>query len=152
MFNADNINYAGLDPTQGTPVKILHTMLLSIIKYIWHLVNLTWTDADRALFAIWLQSTDLDGLIVPPLHATYVIQYWNNLIGKHFKTLMRIMAFHVHDLVSEKEFTLIKAIGALGSLLWVHEIEDMDAYLMSCYLFYTKSLDILDMIILIVRY
>lgn len=130
------INYAGLDPTQDTPVEILHTILLGIIKYVWHLVNLTWTDADHALFAIRLQSTDLDGLTVPPLRAGYMIQYRNNLIGKHFKTLMQIMAFHVHGLVSAKEFALIKAVGALGSLLWVHEIEDMDAYLVSHHIYY----------------
>jgi ABC-type sulfate transport system permease component len=65
-----------------------------------------------------------------------MIQYRNNLIGKHFKTLMQIMAFHVHDLVSAKEFALIKAVGALGSLLWVHEIEDMNSYLVSHYIYH----------------
>lgn len=121
----------GLDPTQDTPVEILHTILLGIIKYIWHLVNLSWSDADRAQFAIRLQSSDLDGLSVPPLRASYIIQYRNNLIGKHFKTLMQVMPFHVHNLVSPAEFDLIKAAGALGAHLWVHEIKDMDAYLVS---------------------
>lgn len=120
---------SGLDPTQDTPVEILHTILLGIMKYVWHLINITWSDADRALFAIRLQSTDLDGLTVPPLRAAYMIQYRNNLIGKHFKTLMQTMAFHVHDIVSPEEFALIKATGALGALLWVHEIKNMTEYL-----------------------
>jgi len=57
------------------------------------------------------------------------MQYRNGLIGKHFKTLMQTMVLHVHDLVSDEQFTLIKAIGLLGALLWVPEIEDMDGYL-----------------------
>ncbi|KAF8874151.1 hypothetical protein CPB84DRAFT_1690343 [Gymnopilus junonius] len=123
------LSIAGLDPTRDTPVEILHTILLGIVKYVWHLINVSWTDANRATFAIRLQSTDLDGLTVPPLRADYMIQYRNNLIGKHFKTLMQMIAFHVHDLITPAEFTLIKAVGALGAVLWVHEIEDMDEYL-----------------------
>lgn len=123
------ILYKGLDPSQDTPVEILHTILLGIIKYVWHILHTSWSETQRDLFAIRLQSTDLDGLTVPPLRAAYMMQYRNGLIGKHFKTLMQTMAFHVHDLVTGAEFTLVKAVGALGAVLWVHEIEDMDQYL-----------------------
>lgn len=57
------------------------------------------------------------------------MQYKNGLIGKHFKTLMQTMVFHVHDIVSSDQFQLIKAIGSLGALLWVPEINGMDQYL-----------------------
>jgi hypothetical protein len=57
------------------------------------------------------------------------MQYRNGLIGKHFKTLMQTMVFHVHDLVNVEQFTLIKAIGSLGALLWVPEISEMKSYL-----------------------
>ncbi|KAJ3509005.1 hypothetical protein NLJ89_g5450 [Agrocybe chaxingu] len=123
------LDIPGLDPTQDTPVEILHTILLGIVKYVWHMVNVSWTDADRAIFAIRLQATDLDGLTVPPLRAAYMIQYRNGLIGKHFKTLMQTMAFHLHGIISPAQFELVKAVGALGSVLWVHEIDDMKQYL-----------------------
>ena len=58
-----------------------------------------------------------------------MIQYRNGLIGKHFKTLMQTMVFHVHGIVSDKQFTLIKAMGSLGALLWDPQIENMDEYL-----------------------
>ena len=90
---------------------------------------MSWKEPQQNLFVIRLQSTDLDGLSVPPIRAAYIMQYRNGLIGKHFKTLMQTMVFHVHDLVSDEQFMLIKAIGLLGALLWVPEIEDMDGYL-----------------------
>ncbi|KIK50367.1 hypothetical protein GYMLUDRAFT_78518 [Collybiopsis luxurians FD-317 M1] len=94
-----------LDPTQDTPVEILHTILLGIVKYVWHLFHTSLTDAQKSLF------------------------YNNNLIGKHFKTLMQTMAFHVHSLVTLDHFNLIQSVDELGAMLWVHEISNMDMYL-----------------------
>ncbi|KAJ6623002.1 hypothetical protein B0H10DRAFT_1944299 [Mycena sp. CBHHK59/15] len=119
----------GLDPNRDTPVEILHTILLGIIKYVWYILHSGWSDAQRDLFVIRLQSTDIDGLTIPPICSAYMMQYRNDLIGKHFKTLMQTMVFHMHDLVSPELFTLVKAVSALGSLLWVHEIDDMDQYI-----------------------
>ncbi|KAF4584014.1 hypothetical protein EYR40_002512 [Pleurotus pulmonarius] len=123
------LNVAGLDPTQDTPVEILHTILLGSIKYVWYNLHTSWTDSQRNLFVIRLQSTDLGGMHVPPIQAAYLMQYRNNLIGKHFKTLMQTLVFHMHDLVTPEQFALVNAVGALGALLWVHEIDDMDLYL-----------------------
>ncbi|KAJ7798009.1 hypothetical protein B0H14DRAFT_3546391 [Mycena olivaceomarginata] len=119
-----------LDPSQDTPVELLHTILLGVIKYIWHHLNTNqWSNEDRHLLAIRLQSTDLTGLTVPPVRAGYMIQYKNNLIGKHFKTLMQILAFHVHGISTPEQFALIKAAGDLGARLWIPEIDNMDEYL-----------------------
>jgi hypothetical protein len=107
----------------------LHTILLGIVKYLWHNLHTSWSEAQQNLFVIHLQSTDIDGLCVPPIHASYMMQYCNGLIGKHFKTLMQTIIFHVHGIVGPDQFTLIKAIGSLGALLWIPEIEDMDSYL-----------------------
>ena len=121
--------YLGLDPSQDTPVEILHTILLGIVKYVWLGLHTSSDEAQQNLFMICLQSTDIDGLSVPPICAPYMMQYRNGLIGKHFKTLMQTMVFHVHEIVSADQFTLIKAIGSLGALLWVDEIGNMNSYL-----------------------
>ncbi|KAJ6624719.1 hypothetical protein B0H10DRAFT_2162124 [Mycena sp. CBHHK59/15] len=118
----------GLDPNRDTPVEILHTILLGIIKYVWSMLHTSWSPAQQDLFVIRLQSTDIDGLTVPPICAPYMMQYRNGLIGKHFKTLMQTMVFHMHGLVSPELFRLVKAVYALGSVLWVHEIDDMKQY------------------------
>ncbi|KAF7362700.1 hypothetical protein MVEN_00619300 [Mycena venus] len=122
------LDIAGLDPNRDTPVEILHTILLGIIKYVWYMLHSGWSEAQRNLFVIRLQSTDISGLTIPPIRAAYMMQYRNGLIGKHFKTLMQTMLFHVHDLVSPELFTLVKTVSELGPLLWVHEIDNMTQY------------------------
>ncbi|KAK7461424.1 hypothetical protein VKT23_008602 [Stygiomarasmius scandens] len=124
------LDIAGLSPNQDTPVEILHTILLGIVKYTWHMFHSKLSnDTQRRLFVSRLQSTDTDGLTIPPLRAAYMMQYRNGLIGKHFKALMQTMVFHVHDLVTPAGFEVIKAVGELGAMLWVPEINDMDQYI-----------------------
>ncbi|KAJ7351946.1 hypothetical protein DFH08DRAFT_913107 [Mycena albidolilacea] len=124
------LDIVGLDSSQDTPVELLHTILLGVMKYIWHLLNTSqWSDTDHHLFAIRLQTADLSGLTVPPLCAGYMIQYKNNLIGKHFKTLMQTLAFHIHSICTPEQFALVKAAGELGALLWAPEIDVMEDYL-----------------------
>jgi hypothetical protein len=72
---------------------------------------------------------DTSGLSIPCICAPYMMQYRNGLIGKHFKTLMQMMIFHLHGLVTPEKFTLVKAVGFFGALLWIPEIENMDSYL-----------------------
>ncbi|KAJ3806011.1 hypothetical protein F5876DRAFT_91250 [Lentinula aff. lateritia] len=95
----------------------------------------------KNLFVVRLQSTDLDGLTVPPLRAAYMMQYNNNLIGKHFKTLMQTMSFHVHDMVSPAQFQLIQSVGELGAMLWIHEINNMESYLKDLEIVIGNTLD-----------
>ncbi|KAJ7189318.1 hypothetical protein GGX14DRAFT_580795 [Mycena pura] len=124
------LDITGLDPSQDTPVELLHTILLGVMKYIWHILNTTqWSDSDRHLLAIRLQSTDLSGLTVPPIRASYMMQYRNNLIGKHFKTLMQVLAFHVHGMTTPEQYTLIGTAGDLGARLWMPEIDDMTMHI-----------------------
>ncbi|KAJ7760291.1 hypothetical protein DFH07DRAFT_867863 [Mycena maculata] len=131
------LDIAGLDPSQDTPLELLHTILLAlllgVIKYIWHHMNTEkWSDTDRHLLAIRLQSTDITGLTIPPIRAAYMIQYKNNLIGKHFKTVMQIL------------FALIKAAAELCARPSVPEIDDMDDYLAQVEIAVANLLDAFD--------
>ncbi|KAJ6579839.1 hypothetical protein B0H10DRAFT_2341995, partial [Mycena sp. CBHHK59/15] len=47
----------------------------------------------------------------------------------HFKTLMQTMLFHVQDIVTPDQFTLVRALGQLGPVLWIPVIDDMKTYL-----------------------
>ncbi|KAL1699940.1 hypothetical protein EV121DRAFT_283734 [Schizophyllum commune] len=128
------LSISGLDPSQDTPVEILHTILLGVVKYAWYILHTSWSEDERNLFAARLQCTDIDGLSIAPIRAFHLTQYRNNLIGKDFKMLMQTTPFHVHGISEATEkhpdrFTLVKAVGELGAALWVHEIKDMEMYL-----------------------
>ncbi|KAL1757677.1 hypothetical protein FB107DRAFT_289061 [Schizophyllum commune] len=145
------LDIAGLDPSQDTPVEILHTILLGVVKYVWYILHTSWSEEERQLFTIRLQSTDIDGLSIPSIRAGYMMQYRNNLIGKDFKTIMQTSPFHVHGMseASDKHpdrFTLLKAVGELGAVLWMHTIDDMDQFCHDVEILTGNVLDAFDVV------
>ena len=130
----DNRDYSiGYDPHEDTPIELLHTILLGIVKYVWHDTHTAWKDAEKALFSVRLQSTDVRALSIPPIRATYIMNYANSLVGRQLKALLQSATFHVHDLVSPLRFSLWKAIGELSALFWYPEITDLKQYLVQSY-------------------
>ncbi|KAI0364661.1 hypothetical protein BV20DRAFT_955717, partial [Pilatotrama ljubarskyi] len=118
-----------LDVHRDTPVELLHTYLLGVEKYTWYHLHQAWTDAQSNSFAVRLQASSLDGLTLPALRATWILQHPNNLIGKHLKALQQLTVFHLDaTLCDDLSFELAKATGELGAMLWFHEIEDLEEY------------------------
>jgi hypothetical protein len=124
-------SFEGIDPHRDTPGEMLHTWLLGHKKYVWHLTSKDWNAEKENIFSTRLQSSSLHGLTITPPRASYIVQYKNSLIGKHFKVLQQLAIFHLHDLCSPELFDLWKATGELGAFLWMPEIWDMKSYLVS---------------------
>ncbi|KAH6868945.1 hypothetical protein BKA70DRAFT_1491597 [Coprinopsis sp. MPI-PUGE-AT-0042] len=132
----------GINPHADTPVETLHTWLLGNNKYVWHDTTHKWSDAQEAKFAIRLQASTLGGLTTPPPRATYLVRYKNSLIGKHFKILQQLAVFHLHDLCSDDLFSLWKATGELGAMLWIPKIENLEEYLSDLQILVDNVLDL----------
>ncbi|KAF8906087.1 hypothetical protein CPB85DRAFT_1181307, partial [Mucidula mucida] len=119
----------GFNPTHDTPVEILHTILLGIVKYIWHSSHTSFSAAQMKVYAIQLQSTNTDALSIHTIRLSYIMQYAGSLIQRQFKTLVQTSIFHIRDLVTDKQFAIWRAVGELSALLWVPVIHDFKEYI-----------------------
>ncbi|KAF9219013.1 hypothetical protein BS17DRAFT_798351 [Gyrodon lividus] len=119
----DTINLLlGMDIHMDTPTEILHTVLLGVVKYFW----------GQTVFLLEkAKLLERDGLKAPYLNAEYICHYKGSLIGKHFKSLARVMPFLVHDLVPRSILDGWTAIGKLVVLIWHTTISDMKSYLVN---------------------
>ncbi|KAG6823874.1 hypothetical protein H0H92_008790 [Tricholoma furcatifolium] len=132
----------GFDVAQDMPVELLHTILLGVVKYLWHGTHTPWTSQQKKLYTAHLQASNTSGLSIHALQANYIMQYANSLIGRQFKSLVQLNLFYTYDLIDSIHFALTKAVRDLAALLWIIEIQDLNEYLSDIEVAVANVLDI----------
>ncbi|KAG1887728.1 hypothetical protein F4604DRAFT_1527648, partial [Suillus subluteus] len=113
-----------------TPMKILHTVLLGVVKYFWgQTVFLLEKVKLMDVFQTCLHSVDTDGLNALCLGVDYICHYKGSLIRKHFKSLAQVMLFLIYDLMPSTVLNAWTIIRELVVLIWHTNILNMEAYL-----------------------
>lgn len=120
------------------PTEILHTILLSVIKYFWgQTVFLLEKSKLLYLFQNRLETVNKNALNAPCLNTDYICHYKGSLIGKHFKSLAQVMLFLIYDLVPPTVLNGWTVMGELVILVWHTKIANTEVYLVSFYIMYT---------------
>ena len=115
-----------------TPMEVLHTILLGVVKYFWGQTVFLLEKAKLLdLLQARLDSVGQDGLNVPPLNARYICQYKGGLNGKHFKSLAQVMPFLIYDIVPQTVLDAWSLISELVILIWHTQIDDTEKYLVN---------------------
>ncbi|KIK77829.1 hypothetical protein PAXRUDRAFT_356420 [Paxillus rubicundulus Ve08.2h10] len=95
------------------PTEILHTILLSVVKYFWgQTVYLIEKAKFLDIFQSCLDSIDHDTLNAPSLNPEYICRYKGGLIGKHFKSLAQAQLTRTIE-----DFLNVTAICAPSNLI-----------------------------------
>ncbi|KAJ3915248.1 hypothetical protein F5877DRAFT_92367 [Lentinula edodes] len=118
----------GLDPHQDTPVKILHVILLGIVKYYWR-DAVARTKKDHNILIGRLSSFNTWGLGLSPLPGKTLVNYAGSLTGRDFRAVVQAAPFVLYGLLSDEQLETWKALSSLASLVWQPEIHDIDEYI-----------------------
>lgn len=120
----------GLDIHKDTPMEILHTILLGVIKYFWgQMVYIFNKNHFLRIFQMQLESVNRDRLNSLMLNPNYILRYKNALVRKHFKSLAQVMPYLIYDLIPQTALQGWSVVGKLVVLLWHTSIEDIELYL-----------------------
>ncbi|KAH9813011.1 hypothetical protein DFH28DRAFT_1128957 [Melampsora americana] len=133
LFNP-MLRLEGFNGHLNTPVEILHVILLGVVKYLyWDTMKTIKPGKPSArkyhnLSARW-RSFNRKGLNMPPIQPNTLIQFFQSLVGKEFRTVLQTVPFVIYDLVTNEMRHLWASLCQLGSYVFQTEISNVEIYL-----------------------
>lgn len=124
------LTFPGFDPARHTPLELLHTFLLGVVRYLWHETTTNLSATGRETFAMRLRAQSHLSIVGPKAsQSEYIRKYPNSLIGRHLKEIIQLGTFGLDDLsIDENLFHLWLDLGRLTTLVWFPRITEIDRY------------------------
>ncbi|KDN47459.1 hypothetical protein RSAG8_03599, partial [Rhizoctonia solani AG-8 WAC10335] len=125
------LSLRGFNVHLDTPTETLHTILLGVVKYLW-LESINQMDKQHVfpLFCTRLRSVSVSGLDCGPV-SNYITTNRGSLNGKHYRTLIQLAPFCLHNLVETELVNAWLVLGRLTVLVWYSSIDNIDEYVAS---------------------
>jgi hypothetical protein len=122
-----------LDPSQDTPVEVLHVVLLGFVKYFWRDVVSRLGANEKQLLIQRLDSLDLRALGLPSLRGTSLVKYAGSLTGRDFRAIIQVAPLVLYGLrgLPDEAYEAWLSLARLVPLVYQLEICDLEAYLVS---------------------
>ncbi|KAH9809978.1 hypothetical protein DFH28DRAFT_1185950 [Melampsora americana] len=133
MFNP-MLRLQGFDGHKDTPVETLHVVLLGITKYLFRDMMKSFgiikpgTKRYRDLAGRW-HACNVKGLHIAPIQPNTLIQFYQSLVGKDFRTILQIVPFVFFEYIPANKRHLWTALCLLSSFIFQNEISHMEDYL-----------------------
>jgi hypothetical protein len=118
----------GFDGHLDTPIEILHTILLGVIKYLSKETIGELNVQQKAILSARISATSYT-LFDRPINANQIIRYVGSCVGKDFKAFVQVAPFVLHGLVSEELMDSWISVATMACLAFTRTINDAEEYL-----------------------
>ncbi|KAK0468709.1 hypothetical protein IW261DRAFT_1345875 [Armillaria novae-zelandiae] len=121
----------GLDPHADAPIKILHVILLGLVKYMWHDIihnQLSQNEDKKCQLMVCLASVNVQGMGLLPLAGHTLVTYCGSLMSRDFHAIAQVAPFVLKDFVEDDCYETWVVLSKLIPLIWQPEILDLNVY------------------------
>ncbi|TBU25646.1 hypothetical protein BD311DRAFT_852410, partial [Dichomitus squalens] len=116
------------DPSEDSPIEILHVVLLGVVKYWWRDACSRQDQHGKAILKARLSSVEVDGLMISPLRGHTLVHYAGSLIGRDFRTILQVAPQVLHGLIPDAAYEAWLALCRLAPLIFQPEIRNLQSY------------------------
>jgi hypothetical protein len=119
-------------------------VLLGAVKYLWgQTIFVLRQNGGLKEFQARLHALQSSGLDVSSILAEYMIKHCGNLIGKHFKIQVQVVAFALSSLIPADLLEFWISLGRLCVLIWTTSIANIDDYCVSAIAFFAPQISLI---------
>ncbi|PLW28656.1 hypothetical protein PCASD_18574 [Puccinia coronata f. sp. avenae] len=123
------LRLAGFDGSKDTPVEVLHSFLLGVVKYHTRDFMNTLKPANMTRLEACWKSFNTRSLNITSIQPHYLRLHFKSLVGKDFKIILQTAPFVFFQFMDDTRRRLWTSMCQLGNLMFETRISNMDGYL-----------------------